>query len=202
MDLPTDFKAFLQEVRPTASMRSDLQTGHRTLRNRLRADATLAPLLVSDFLQGSYRRYTAVRPKGDKRSDVDIIVVTKADEAEYVPAAAMDLFEPFLEKHYKGKWRRQGRSFGIELSYVELDLVITSAPSEAEIGILQSEAVTEGGSLDEDSLEAARWRLNPRWLSEASRFGRSDAEQIIMKAASEAEWKPTPLRIPDREAGI
>ena len=202
MDLPTDFSTFLKNIRPTEAMRKDLQTGHKTLRKRLHADEALAPLLVSDFLQGSYRRFTALRPKGDKRSDVDIIVVTKLDEAEYDPAKAMDLFEPFLKKFYPEKWRRQGRSFGITLSDVDLDLVITSAPSETEIGILQSDAVAEGSLLDEDSREASLWRLNAYWLSESSRFGRADALELIQKAASADEWKPEPLRIPDRDAGV
>jgi hypothetical protein len=55
MDLPTDFKEFLQEIRPSANQRSDLQTGHKTLRDRLNADEDLKECLVSDFLQGSYR---------------------------------------------------------------------------------------------------------------------------------------------------
>src|SRR5690606_6427185 len=105
------------------------------------------------------RRYTAVRPKGDRRSDVDIIVVTKLDETECTPAKALALVEPFLEKHYKGKWRPQGRSFGIELSYVELDVVPTSAPAEQEYGILQSESVTHDGDLLE-SRELQEWRLH------------------------------------------
>ena len=142
MILETDFADFLQDIRPTKAMREDLRTGHQNLRDRLNADEGLKKCLVSDFLQGSYKRSTAIRPKGDRRSDVDIIVVTKLSEEEYTPAKAMDVFKPFLDKHYKGKWRQQGRSFGIELSYVELDLVLTSAPSEAEAGILRSEALS------------------------------------------------------------
>ncbi|MDC0712683.1 hypothetical protein POL68_29750 [Stigmatella sp. ncwal1] len=46
----------------------------------------------------------------------------------------MNCFKPFLERHYKGKYRQQGRSFGIELSRVEMDLAITAAPVEAEAG--------------------------------------------------------------------
>jgi len=161
MILQSDFNQFLQDIRPTKAMRDDLKTGHKTLRDRLNAADDLNPILVSDFLQGSYRRYTAVRPKGDKRSDVDIIVVTKLDEAEYTPKKALALFEPFLEKHYKGKWRPQGRSFGIELSYVELDIVLTSAPAEQEYGILQSDSVTS----DDDIVEARDWRLHRSWLA-------------------------------------
>ncbi len=53
----------------------------------------------------------------------------------------MDLFVPFLEKHYKDKYRIQGRSIGISLSYVDLDIVPTSAPGESETGVLQDEAI-------------------------------------------------------------
>jgi hypothetical protein len=195
MDLPSDFKEFLQKIRPTENQRSDLQTGHRTLRDRLNDDEDLKNVLISDFLQGSYRRATAIRPSGDRRSDVDIIVVTKLSEDEYTPAQAMDLFESFLNKHYKGKWRQQGRSFGIELRYVELDLVLTSAPSEAEVGILKSDAIKS----DDDIEEAKDWRLHESWPALSSR-SRDDARILVAKAKNEPEWKAEPLRIPDRDA--
>lgn len=197
MELKTDFETFLSEIRPTQSQREDLQIGHKTLRERLNADEGLKKAFVSEFLQGSYRRATAIRPKNDRRSDVDIIIVTKLSEAEYTPAKAMDEFKPFLEKHYKGKWKQQGRSFGIELSYVELDLVLTSAPSEAEVGILRSDAVTS----DDDIDEAQDWRLHRSWVALSSRE-RNDARTLLAEAKSEAEWKAKPLRIPDREANI
>ena len=195
MILKTDFRTFLQEIRPTKAMRDDLKTGHKTLRDRLNADEDLKPILVSDFLQGSYRRYTAVRPKGDKRSDVDIIVVTKLDKEEYTPKQALELFEPFLEEHYEGKWRRQGRSFGIELSYVELDIVPTSAPAEQEYGILQSDSVTS----DDNIVEAQDWRLHRSWLALDNRT-RADAAQLLDEAARGEEWQAQPLQIPDRDA--
>lgn len=195
MELKTDFETFLSDIRPTPAQREDLQTGHQTLRSRLNGDESMKKVLVSDFLQGSYRRATAVRPKGDRRSDVDIIVVTKLSEDEYTPAKAMDVFRPFLDKHYKGKWQQQGRSFGIELSYVELDLVLTSAPSQAEIGILHSDSVTS-----DDNIEEARdWRLHRSWVALGSR-GRVDARTLLAEAASNAEWAAKPLRIPDRDA--
>lgn len=196
MELKTDFETFLQEIRPTPNQRSDLQTGHKTLRDRLNADEQLKNCLVSDFLQGSYKRSTAIRPKGDRRSDVDIVVVTKLSEQEYTPAQAMDVFKPFLDKHYKGKWRPQGRSFGIELSYVELDLVLTSAPSEVEMGILRSDAL----STDDDLERAQDWRLHRSWLGLDARPYRSDARTLLAEAKGEPEWKSQPLRIPDRDA--
>lgn len=195
MDLSNDFREFLQEIRPTESQSADLQTGHKTLRERLNADEDLKKCLVSDFLQGSYKRSTAIRPKGERRSDVDIIIVTRLSEDEYTPAEAMDLFKPFLNEHYKNKWRQQGRSFGIELSYVELDLVLTSAPSEAEVGILQSDAIKSDDALE----EAKDWRLHRSWVGLDSRY-RSDARTLLAKARDEPEWKSQPLRIPDRDA--
>jgi hypothetical protein len=194
MELGSDFCTFLAEIRPTPNQRQDLHTGHQTLRERLRADQNLEPILVSDFLQGSYRRSTAIRPKNDRRSDVDIIVITKLSEGEYTPAAALDVFEPFLEEHYKGKWKRQGRSFGIELSYVEIDLVPTSAPSEEEIGILSSAVVTS----DDDIDDARDWRLHPSWVALGARV-RPGVDALLKEAKTQPEWQVSPLRIPDRE---
>ena len=142
MELCTYFTDFLQTIRPTSNQVDDYKCGHQTLRQRLREDAVLSPILVSTFLQGSYRRATAIRPKAGKRSDVDVIVVTRLSKDEYTPEQALEVFVPFLEKHYRGKYKKQGRSIGIELSYVDIDLVITAAPSESEVGILQAESVT------------------------------------------------------------
>jgi hypothetical protein len=195
LELKTDFETFLTEIRPTQAQRNNLRDGHILLRSRLKAFEGLKGIIVSDFLQGSYRRSTAVRPKGDRRSDVDIIIVTTLSEEQYGPAEAMDLFVPFLEEHYEGKWKEQGRSFGIELSLVELDLVVTSAPSEAETRILESEAVRS----DADIEVARDWRLHPAWLSLEDRT-RPDAGLLLKEAASQPEWKSQALRIPDRLA--
>jgi hypothetical protein len=198
MELKSDFDTFLGEIRPTASMQSDCQAGHKIFRQRLHEDDELQPLIVSDFLQGSYRRSTAVRPKNGKRSDVDIVVVTKLSESEFSPKKAMNLFVPFLKRYYEGKWKLQGRSLGIELSYVDLDLVVTSAPSESEYGILRSESVTT----DENIAEAIDWRLNQSWVSLENRGKSLAARTLLEKAKEQPEWKSKPLRIPDREADI
>jgi hypothetical protein len=203
MDLSSDFKTFLSEIRPTENERDDLIRGHKTLRERLKTDETISKIRVSDFLQGSYRRSTAVRSKGGRGPDADIIIVTKLSEEEYEkPSDAMEVFRSFLETHYKGKWKFQCRSIGIELSYVDLDLVITSAPSEAEIDILRSESVTS----DEDLEVAQDWKLNPAWVSLSRRgsWNPSDGDlaQFVQRSESEAEWKLKPLRIPDRKAEI
>jgi hypothetical protein len=197
MEMPSYFRDFLNKIRPTKYQQDEMKTGHTTFRSRLNADKDLSAIIVSDFLQGSYRRSTAVRPKGENRSDVDIIVVTNLHEENYEdPKDAMKLFEPFLNQHYKDKWEPQGRSYGIKLSYVELDLVITSAPSEADAEKLKSKSVRFS-----DELELAPdWRLVSSWVPPGERINYF-AQESMRKAASEEEWRLSPLRIPDRDAG-
>jgi hypothetical protein len=195
--LPTYFRDFLSKIRPTKNQLSDMRTGHHTLRERLNGYEPVKPILVSDFLQGSYRRSTAIRPANDKRSDVDIIVVTNLSEAQYTdPENAMKLFEPFFKEFYDGTYAWQGRSFGIQLSYVDLDVVITSAPSEAQQSALRSASVRVINEL----VELADWRLVPSWLDLSARK-QASADRMLTKAATEPEWKLEPLRIPDRDAG-
>lgn len=204
MDLSSHFIDFLSEIRPQSSDVEDYKKGHETLRKRLKEYNDLSDIIVTTFLQGSYRRATAIRPQGDKRADVDVIVVTKlSDKDEYSsPGRAMNLFVPFLDKYYEGKYEVQGRSFGIELSYVDLDLVITSAPSESEEGLLRSDSVSS-----EDTPETPKasddWRLNGSWLSTEERSILSSSRQQYRLDASkkEPEWKLSPLRIPDRDVG-
>lgn len=194
MELPTYFADFLKEIRLTDAQIGDLQTGHRTLRKRLEADDELASTLVSTFLQGSYRRATAVRPKSEKRADVDVIVVTRLDRSSCTPAEALRKFVPFLDRHYKGKYEPQGRSFGIQLSYVDLDLVVTSAPAEAELELYKSASILTDSNLE----EAADWRLVNSWLPPENRSGPA-ATAKMHQAGREPEWKLSPLYIPDRE---
>jgi len=194
MEIPTYFTDFLQEIRPTKSQREDAKTGHETLRKRLLADEKLSRIIISTFLQGSYRRATAIRPNSESRFDVDVIVVTRLDEQYFLPQKAMKLFEPFLEEHYKNKYEYQGRSIKIKLSYVELDLVITSAPSEADIQKLSAKSVVTNETLE----EADDWRLIKSWVPIADR-SLPGANALMEAARKEDEWRLDPLRIPDRE---
>ncbi|WP_020475858.1 SMODS domain-containing nucleotidyltransferase [Zavarzinella formosa] len=196
MNVPTYFNQFLSKVRLTPNQVSDCRTGHMTLRNRLMDDDTLAPIIVNTFLQGSYRRATAVRPKDDKRADVDVIVVTKLDRSEYRnPEDALKLFEPFLEEHYAGKWEPQGRSFGIKLGYVDLDIVPTAAPSVSEYGVLAKASLADDETPDGVTNASAM----PWWLSlggdRAVHYSQSFAEAV----RQDPEWKLEPLYIPDRD---
>lgn len=192
MELPSYFKDFLANIRLTQNQINDLKTGHTTFRKRLMADEDISDIIVSTFLQGSYRRSTAVRPKGDSRSDVDVIVVTKLSMDEYTPQEALDTFVPFLDKYYEDKYRIQGRSIGISLSYVDMDIVITAAPSESQIGILESDDVTSDSNIDdlEESL-TKNYKIRSGMLFSSNSF---------LAKNSTSEWKLDPLYIPDRDA--
>lgn len=196
MKIDSYFNDFLKGIRLTPAQRTDLITGHTTLRDRLKADQNLKDIIISTFLQGSYRRATAVRPLNGKRADVDVILVTNLERDELTPQEAIDKFIPFVEKHYKGKYEVQGRSIGIELSYVDLDIVITSAPSEADAAALQSRSVTSSLAL-EDFTANYDWKLSRGWYEPDFSRGLINLAESVK---AEAEWKTSPLWIPDREA--
>lgn len=165
MTLTTYFNDFLKNIRLTDNQRSDLVTGHTTLSDRLKKDEDLKDIIVSMFLQGSYKRSTAVRPKNGNKSDVDLVVVTNLDKDEKTPQNAIDLFAPFMDKYYKDKYRIQTKSIGIELSYVDLDVVITSAPSEIEKTLIEKSFMQSTDELLEiaDS-DTTDWKSEPLYI--------------------------------------
>jgi len=175
--LPSYFSDFLANIRLQADDIADLKRGHTTLRQQLLADPDLGGKIVGTFLQGSYRRATAVKPENGKRSDVDVVVVTTIDKGEYTPEQTLAAFKPFMDRHYKGKYEVQGRSIGIELSYVDLDCVITAAPSVSEQGVLKSSVV-----MSEETIEDA-----------------TDDWRVMFSTKATPQWKVDPLWIPDRD---
>jgi len=190
MELPTYFKDFVSRsingINLTSRQQQGCITGHKTLRKRLKEYDDLKDVVITTFLQGSYARHTIARPKGDEKPDVDVVVVTKLSEEDFTPENVLDAFIPFLEKHYKDKYVIQGRSIGIQLSYVDLDFVITSAPSEAQIGILENAARSiedQSQMIKDESIE----------LFTIERF------VAVAEAKATDTWQPFPLRIPDRD---
>lgn len=169
------FNDFLSNIRLQTKHIEDLKTGHTTLRDRLLSYEGLNDIIVSTFLQGSYRRATAIKPHGDKRADVDVVVVTNISDQEKTPDQALNLFIPFLDKHYEGKYTKNGRSIAIELSYVDLDLVVTAAPSE-----IDAYQLTDSNKITNDLTII-------------------ETQDMIYKSSS--DWQLEPLLIPDRDAG-
>ncbi|RGZ75188.1 SMODS domain-containing nucleotidyltransferase [Agathobacter rectalis] len=192
--MTTYFNDFLKNIRLTENQVNELKSAHTTLRTRLAADEDLKDIIVTTFLQGSYRRATAVKPKMGKRSDVDIVVVTKLDKETVTPEEALDIFEPFLKKYYDGKYRKQGRSWGIEMTHVDLDVVPTSAPSLAEQGLLENMAVLSDDDLEEMNDKAEK--LEKSYSSNLWNLAFTE----LTNADENADWKNEPLFIPDREA--
>ena len=182
--VPSYFKDFLSNIRLSDNQVNDLKTGHTTLRKRLEEDEILSKVIISTFLQGSYKRSTAIKPKNGNKSDVDVIVVTNLDSAEHTPESALNLFVPFLDKHYKDKYRIQDRSIGIKLSYVDLDIVPTSAPSESEASVFRDNAILSQYAVEEFQQDSSLENIC----------------SVFSKSSDDPQWKTEPLLIPDREA--
>ncbi len=146
MDLPTYFKDFLSNIRLTDSQTEELKKGHELLRNRLQEYDEISRTVITTFLQGSYRRGTSIRPKPESLADVDVVVVTNIDKGSVTPGDALKLFMPFLDKYYKGKYEIQGRSIGIDMSKISLDLVPTTSMASRttlESGFFRSDKTIE-----------------------------------------------------------
>lgn len=186
MELPTYFVDFLSAIRPTADQKKKMRAEHRKLRDLLKKDDELSPIIVSTFIQGSYRRLTGNRPTAGCACDVDVIAVTTMHEEDYTPRNALEKFRPFLQKNYPKQYELQGRSWKITPDKeISLDLVPTSAPSEV---------VKESIS----STRAYEWDFP----DEADLADPMVANALLLEAKAAEQWKSEPLRIPDHEAEI
>lgn len=124
MKLPNYFKDFLTNISLTPHQISRIKTTHETLRKRLNDDEELSEIIIGTFLQGSYKRYTAISPKNNEKSDVDIVVVLDLDKDEKQPNELFSLFEDFLDEYYEDKYKFNNKSIRITLSDVDIDLVV------------------------------------------------------------------------------
>jgi hypothetical protein len=195
VELPSYFSDFLKNIRPSKSLRDKMRDEHQLLRDRLSKDQDLGPIVVGTFIQGSYRRFTGVTPGTGSQADVDVVAVTSMSESQYTSRKALDRFIPFLEEHYPKKYTPQGRSWAIDVNgEISLDLVPTSAPSEAVVESLRLSKAASWNLPDEpDALE-------PTSYGQLLLEGTVRSSPLITKAALNAQWKSEPLRIPDREA--
>ncbi len=180
MDLPSYFNDMLSAIRPSQELLDECVSAHTELREFLEDDPDLKDIIVTTFLQGSYRRSTLIQPAKGSKPDVDVVVVTNLDPNSWPPAEVQNLFCGVLDKHrhYRGNYQRQGRSIGLSHGPVNLDLVITAAPSEVLTSILKSESFGLAFSLE----------ANPEWVLRKGLASRGQ------------EWKGEPLLIPDRDA--
>lgn len=151
MKLPSYFKDFLAEIEPSPSYKEDQQVGHKTLRKRLAGDEDFSVVHVNTFLQGSYKRNTAIHPG----KDVDIVVVTSIDPDRTSPTDANARLEKCLRKYYD-KVSPQNRSYCVTLSYVTMDVVLATSRH------LKKEAAALASMRRDDELENAQaWTEHP-----------------------------------------
>ena len=180
MDFTAHFNDMLAKIRPPQDLLDECVKAHTELREALMSDPELKGIVITTFLQGSYRRSTLIRPQKGSKTDVDVVLVTNLDPSIWSPAQVQERFCTVLDKYprYQGNYQRQGRSIGVSCGRVNLDLVVTAAPSEALRAVLLSDAIGSTFSMDGYPEWAIRQGLN----------------------ASGQDWKRDPLLIPDRDA--
>ncbi len=182
MECTTKFNDFISAISLTDSMKQELRAAYKDLKYKLNKHE-ISKYIIATFLQGSFARGTGVRPiNKDDKLDVDLVVVTRFDYKQMTPIQALKAFVPFLEENYKGKYRIQGRSIGINLGNCSIDLVPTALPSN-----------TVQRFLDEAFNNAAYEQA----------FFRADSTINAIKkyAKDDGDWKNEPLKIPDKDAG-
>jgi hypothetical protein len=183
MEIPESFKEFLKEIRLPDALRQEAKEAHEMFRKEIESYEPLKGIIVDTFLQGSYRRHTGVKPEPGKSADVDIVVVTSLDRNAVTAKQALDLFIPFLEEFYPGAYEQQSRSWAVQVGNIKLDLVPTSAPSEATQKFFK---------------EARKSGLSDDFVGHLTR----ESLKGIQKAAGVQDWKNEGLWIPDRDAAM
>lgn len=122
MTLTTYFSDFINNISLTKEQKEKLQDAHTGLQEFLAKEESISDVYVTTFLQGSYRRSTALKPVNGEASDVDVVLVTTVDYKTTKPSAFLKRFYDLISSHYR-HCRMQGRSIGIELESVSMDLV-------------------------------------------------------------------------------
>lgn len=188
MELPSYFEDFLPLISPTKRQREVMVTENRRLRELLMGDEQLKAVLLSTFIQGSHRRATAIQGDKNHPCDVDVVAVTNIPRSPATAEHAHRVFQPFLERHYKGKYEAQDRSWCITVDpEVKLDLVPTSEPESKEL----REAVIAKSlrDWDPDGGFGTRKAIGVQSLTEAA----------LEEARRDKDWeKSEPLWIPDK----
>lgn len=203
MKLNTEFAEFNNNIILTDEEDDKLKNAYQNLQKNLKEyekESDFKELIIGDFVQGSYQRKTCLKQQEGKLPDIDVIIITKMDEGEFDPAKlAQDKFIPFVEKYYSGEYEQQGRSIGVTLKKlgVDLDIVITSNPKEAETGFVDEELFNSMGNSknwDQEILEKSM-----PGIMKMAHLGRADSllsEDIQLSEVKNVD----PLRIPDKDA--
>ena len=120
----SDFNAFLTNIEPSASTVSYISSIQTNLRSFLKNHKDYKDVHVDTFLSGSYAKHTSIRPvAGDKKRDVDIIVVTSHSSSKDSADVLEELRDVLIQKNEYSTATIQRHSVEIEMGSVSVDVV-------------------------------------------------------------------------------
>lgn len=120
----SDFNSFLGNIEPSPTTVSYISSIQTNLRTYLKNHENYKDIHVDTFLSGSYAKHTSIRPvKGDKKRDVDIIVVTSYSSTKNSFDVLVELRDILAEKDEYSTAEVQRHSVGIEMGGVSVDVV-------------------------------------------------------------------------------
>lgn len=183
------FETFLSSIRPSRSQIEDFAEAHTKLRERFQQNESIKAIHIGDFLQGSYRRYTAIRPIAGRKSDVDIVIVTDLDKEDTSVDELKNQFIQFLKSYedYRGSIDdSKAHAIGLGVGDVEMDLVVTLTPSTINLESIRSEISVTKQAITRDT---------DFWDSLTS------DPLTIERSANNDSWKHDPLIIPNFQTG-
>lgn len=119
-----DFTAFLKDIEPSTSTVQYISSVHNNLRTYLKNHKKYSAIHIDTFLSGSYAKSTAIRPvKGDKKRDVDIVVVTSYKKSKSSISVLNELLSVLRESTTYTSASLQHHSIGVEMGQISVDVV-------------------------------------------------------------------------------
>ena len=120
----SDFDDFLKNIEPSATTVSYISSIQTNLRSYLKDHASYKKIYTDSFLSGSYAKHTSIRPvAGDKKRDVDIIVVTAYSSVKNSTDVLNELRDVLAQKSDYSSAEVQHHSVGINMSGISVDVV-------------------------------------------------------------------------------
>ena len=119
-----DFDKFLSEIEPSHSTVSYISSVQKNLRDYLTNHENYKNTILDTFLSGSYAKHTSIRPKvGDKKRDVDIVVVTNYTSEKNSNDVLEELCDVLSQKELYKSASLQSHSVSVELEGISVDIV-------------------------------------------------------------------------------
>lgn len=120
----SDFNSFLKDIEPSTTTVSYISSIQTNLRDYLKSHESYKFVHTDTFLSGSYAKHTSIRPvAGDKKRDVDIIVVTTYSSDKSSIDVLNELRDILAQKNDYSSAKVQHHSVGIDMSGISVDVV-------------------------------------------------------------------------------